>query len=592
MARQDKRVALLLGNRSYRHSSFNQLTAPQDDVIRLSKVLRNRDICDFDEVRLKLDASLVDAKLEIGWLLHDRHPDDLVLLYFSGHGVKDLYGTFYLALTETDPENPDPGSIDEYWLRRVLENCRSERQVVILDACYSGGLIPENLVARDGGAGPILTERALQSVGRGRYILTATTAESHAFERDGQSLYTHEIVECLSFGVPDSDDEYTSVNDLHRFLKKKIAKTAPPTMQPQLWRGASKEPEPLILAKNLGYQSAISNEVRSGLFADDAKEIELAVFRLEHRLNSEKKGNSQAVPVLREALSKNKAISFTIGTRISRMIDNLENEIGGDETSTKKLASDYSIAAQEPEEQQVPTVEAEQSDTLLADRALFRSLLKARQFQLLVVASAMAFMSYVYLATQVGKSGEELVLLAKGPSASLRPAITRAVIETDVPPPVPAVGLVELLPLILGAAPKETSAILTGREDASLVVVELQANQPALFFSARAELDPSYLPLISAIAGVIIDNQDFIGGVTVIGHTDSIPVQRSNPFQTNQGLSEARAENVAVEFLASGVPEDIIKFEGRGSTDPVASNDTIEGRARNRRIVVVVEKRI
>jgi type VI secretion system protein ImpK len=78
----------------------------------------------------------------------------------------------------------------------------------------------------------------------------------------------------------------------------------------------------------------------------------------------------------------------------------------------------------------------------------------------------------------------------------------------------------------------------------------------------------------------------------VVGHTDSIPLQRSNPLSTNQKLSEARAETIANLLVQNGVPADRIHSEGRAATDPVADDSTREGRALNRRVEVLVEKRL
>ncbi|MGF1475380.1 MAG: OmpA family protein [Geminicoccaceae bacterium] len=72
--------------------------------------------------------------------------------------------------------------------------------------------------------------------------------------------------------------------------------------------------------------------------------------------------------------------------------------------------------------------------------------------------------------------------------------------------------------------------------------------------------------------------------IIVQGHTDSV-----GPEIYNQGLSERRAQTVANHLMASGVSRDTIAVEGAGETQPVASNDTAEGRAQNRRVVIVSE---
>ena len=93
-------------------------------------------------------------------------------------------------------------------------------------------------------------------------------------------------------------------------------------------------------------------------------------------------------------------------------------------------------------------------------------------------------------------------------------------------------------------------------------------------------------------AKAIVENAEITGRVTVIGHTDSVPVQKSNPFQSNQGLSEARAETIAKALIAAGVPAENVAFEGRADTEPVGDNATKEGRAQNRRVEIKIEKRL
>ena len=91
---------------------------------------------------------------------------------------------------------------------------------------------------------------------------------------------------------------------------------------------------------------------------------------------------------------------------------------------------------------------------------------------------------------------------------------------------------------------------------------------------------------------MIAENQDVIGNVIVVGHTDSIPVSGANPFNDNQGLSEARAATIARILVANGAPPDRVRSEGRAATEPVASNKTKDGRALNRRVEILIEKRL
>jgi OOP family OmpA-OmpF porin len=73
--------------------------------------------------------------------------------------------------------------------------------------------------------------------------------------------------------------------------------------------------------------------------------------------------------------------------------------------------------------------------------------------------------------------------------------------------------------------------------------------------------------------------------IEVRGHTDS-----AGPAGPNQALSEERAAAVVDELVARGVPEDRLTATGAGETEPIAPNDTEEGRARNRRIELIVRE--
>ena len=76
--------------------------------------------------------------------------------------------------------------------------------------------------------------------------------------------------------------------------------------------------------------------------------------------------------------------------------------------------------------------------------------------------------------------------------------------------------------------------------------------------------------------------------IQVKGYTDNVPIgpELRQRFPTNVDLSKARAQSVASELAAQGVPVSMISVSGFGEADPVASNDTPQGRAKNRRVVM------
>ena len=72
-----------------------------------------------------------------------------------------------------------------------------------------------------------------------------------------------------------------------------------------------------------------------------------------------------------------------------------------------------------------------------------------------------------------------------------------------------------------------------------------------------------------------------------MGHTDTDPIQKSG-WKDNWQLSSERALSVARYLVSHGVPEKQVRAVARGSTQPVASNSTATGKAKNRRVEIVV----
>jgi outer membrane protein OmpA-like peptidoglycan-associated protein len=92
---------------------------------------------------------------------------------------------------------------------------------------------------------------------------------------------------------------------------------------------------------------------------------------------------------------------------------------------------------------------------------------------------------------------------------------------------------------------------------------------------------PAFLPSLRSVAQSLQNYPNTT--VQVIGHTDS-----TGSAAYNQGLSERRAQAVTNVLVNSGVPAWRIQSLGRGFNQPVASNDTPQGRAANRRVEIVI----
>lgn len=206
-------------------------------------------------------------------------------------------------------------------------------------------------------------------------------------------------------------------------------------------------------------------------------------------------------------------------------------------------------------------------------------------------AIALSTLVYVGLSVRLSEAAAELQTLVRALPPADRVALAR-VQQAEADPVVITPVEFALLPEFEAAAPPETRSALKGRETVSLATLVVQNNNPEVFQSARADLTEGYAPLIASIAKVILENEELIGDVTVVGHTDGVPLQRSNPLSTNQALSEARAATIADLLVSHGVPRDRVRSEGRAASDPVADDSTREGRALNRRVEVLVQKRL
>src|SRR6266542_7063077 len=91
------KYALIIGNNKYDDSKLAQLKTPAADSQALAKILADKTIGSFDEVTPLINQTETRIRRAISTFLTNKKPDDLVLLYFSGHGILDDRGRLYLA---------------------------------------------------------------------------------------------------------------------------------------------------------------------------------------------------------------------------------------------------------------------------------------------------------------------------------------------------------------------------------------------------------------------------------------------------------------------------------------------------------------
>ena len=222
------KFALIMGNAQYTDPGLAQLSAPGQDARDFGAVLKDPNLCGFDDVKVVLDQLSYSAIEAIDDFFDERRPDDLLVLYFSGHGVRDEFGSLYLAFKNTIRSRLRSSAVKAEYIREAMDQSRSKRQVLILDCCNSGAF-PQGTKAELGGTMGMVT--AFQ--GYGRYVLTASDATQFAWQGDTvigkteNSLFTHFLVRGLQGEADDDGDGRITVDELYDYAFDQISKVTP-----------------------------------------------------------------------------------------------------------------------------------------------------------------------------------------------------------------------------------------------------------------------------------------------------------------------------------------------------------------------------
>lgn len=125
-----------------------------------------------------------------------------------------------------------------------------------------------------------------------------------------------------------------------------------------------------------------------------------------------------------------------------------------------------------------------------------------------------------------------------------------------------------------------TDTAVTERE------IRVRLQDSLLFASGSATLSPSADAPLSKLARVLLEMPNT---VIIEGHTDAVPLSKS-PYRSNWELSVARSDSVIERLVADGVPAARLVAAGYGEHRPMSANDSPEGRARNRRVEVLIQR--
>ena len=245
------RLALVVATGTYTADpGLRRLRAPARDAADLAQVLADPGIGGF-AVTTVIDQPAQQIRLAIEDFLDGRGTRDLLVVYLSCHGLLDARRRLYFAATDTRKDRLGSTGVESAWVLDQLEHCRARRQVLILDSCFSGAFAHGAKGEADLG----LQDRFLGQ-GRGRVVLTASTATEYSFEGDptnaaitpAGSVFTAALVQGLRTGEADTDhDGHVSVDDAYTYVFDQVQAVGA-AQTPQRWLyGAEGK---ILLARN------------------------------------------------------------------------------------------------------------------------------------------------------------------------------------------------------------------------------------------------------------------------------------------------------------------------------------------------------
>ncbi len=194
-----------------------------------------------------------------------------------------------------------------------------------------------------------------------------------------------------------------------------------------------------------------------------------------------------------------------------------------------------------------------------------------------VAAGTALLLMLVFIAPRLSLSARTDATFAQLQSLDVPRAVAAA-----APPPPPAPAPVPRLATLLKPEIQGGQIEVRDLADRSIVVI----HGDGFFQPGSADVAPRVLPLLDRIAQALGQVQ---GQVLITGHTDNQPI-RSLRYPSNWHLSKERADAVKT-LLSATVPAARLRAEGRADSEPVAPNDTADGRARNRRVEITLFSR-
>jgi len=225
-----RRLALMIATTTHRDPGLPSLQGAEAGLRALADVLGDPGIGGFT-VEMLVDLEASELRRGLAAFLGAAGSNDVLLLYYSGHGILDADGRLYLAGVDTRVDALSATVLGASWLRRQMNECAARGVILILDCSFSG--------AFEGRASGIATGDALSQVlpeepaaRSERHVLTATGARQRAYDggiqltSDAMSLspFTEAILHGLRTGDADRDgDGLVDVQEFYLYVRERMS---------------------------------------------------------------------------------------------------------------------------------------------------------------------------------------------------------------------------------------------------------------------------------------------------------------------------------------------------------------------------------
>ncbi len=237
--------AVLIGNSQFLlESKLSPLTSPLKDVEGLTAELKAEDRGLFDKVIPLANQSSVEIRKTLNRLLKESGKNDLILLYYSGHGLpNNKNNDLYLATADTEADLLESTALSFEQIYKWIGQSYCKKVVIILDCCYSG--MAGQVFKSD------LTSQ-LQSLNDkviGTCLITAASNDQVALDQSdgGYSLFTKHLIHGLR-GEADRDSSgLVTLGELFHYVREKVTADNPDQVPKRFLKDENGE---LILAKS------------------------------------------------------------------------------------------------------------------------------------------------------------------------------------------------------------------------------------------------------------------------------------------------------------------------------------------------------